>query len=652
VTTKINEKRMLFLANTLLRKQKTVNDKLMNLGKQIILCMLMIFPAALISQSNDSTSTVNTSPFEIDLSVFGHSLFGDGIGTLPGKTSIGIGYDGALKYRMGNVGLALSGGFWKANYDPVASGVTFTQRLDAISAHYIMFGPFLTVGEGKVQFEINPKVGVQRFYFPHFTGRSSTGQVVQRVRTDFDAGITAGLGVKGRWKLDNDISLHLRVDYLSTLSDEAFKYRYTTPSGTTTNTNPLQSLSFGAGASLALKSKSTNDSSKSFAPTALDIAAGAGLNFLIGKGIDNLPGEKSAGYDADLTLNYRIGRSGIALSGGFWDNKYDAKSPTTVGMVTQRLDNISAHYISAGPIIPVTSKTSKIRLEAVPHVGIQRIYFPHSSLVSGGSVVRRVTTNLEAGWSAGLGLNLMIPIDPKLDLKIGADYTSMLTDRGFGFTVRQSNPVVNRTPLERINVGVGVAYNILQKVTAADDEMTPEKIAEMIDAKEDDMEKTDTENKDGIDMQVGGDKDPMDKPKEEVDTTIETVPQTNQPTVTEETEVPAATDPAVTNPPSTTPAIPSPVITEPSTSDVSSSSNTVYRVQFVALSKDVKVFNQLKQYGTVILEYYAAKGLYRYMVGDANTREEGLELLNRIHRNGWPKAFLVKYENGIRTRVR
>jgi len=79
---------------------------------------------------------------------------------------------------------------------------------------------------------------------------------------------------------------------------------------------------------------------------------------------------------------------------------------------------------------------------------------------------------------------------------------------------------------------------------------------------------------------------------------------------------------------------------------------TVYRVQFVALSKDVKVFNELKQYGTVILEYYSAKGLYRYMVGDALSEEEGLLLLDQIHRNGWPKAFLVKYKDGVRTRVR
>lgn len=641
---------MLFLANTLWTKQKTVNNYnlLSAPAKQLVLALLLLAPVAMIGQANDSTAMTSTSPLSFDISFFGHSLFGDGINTLPGKTSLGIGFEGALKYERGNSGIALSGGYWKAGYDATATATNFTQRLDGISAHYLMIGPYMNVGTGKVKFEINPKIGVQRFYFPHFVGRSTMGQITHRVRTDFDAGITAGLGLKARWTVAKDVSLLLRADYMSTLSKEAFKYRYTSPSGTTTNTKGLQSLSFGAGASLALKSKETNDAAKSFAPTALDIAAGAGLNFLIGKGIDNLPGEKSVGYDIDLTLNYRIGRSGFALSGEFWDNKYEAKTATTVGNVDQRLDNISAHHISLGPIIPISSKSAtKTSFEVVPHVGIQRIYFPHSTLESGGNVVRRVRTNLEAGWSAGLSANLMIPIDPKLDLKIGADYTTMLTDRGFGFTVQQNNGYSNRERLQRINVGVGIVYNIMEKVVAVDSEMTPEMIAEMIDKKEDD---TDTENKDGIDMQVGGEKDPMDKPKEGVDTTIETIPPTDPPTQTTQEPVVTTPAPTTTKPTIPSPTVPSPVYTDPGTS--TSSSNTVYRVQFVALSKDVKVFNELKQYGTVILEYYSAKGLYRYMVGDAATEQEGLELLNRIHSNGWPKAFLVKYANGRRSRVR
>jgi len=124
------------------------------------------------------------------------------------------------------------------------------------------------------------------------------------------------------------------------------------------------------------------------------------------------------------------------------------------------------------------------------------------------------------------------------------------------------------------------------------------------------------------------------------------------PVVTEQTKPATTPAPTTTAPVYSEPSTPSPIYAPtPSTNNGVNDNNTIYRVQFVALSKDAKVFNQLKQYGTVILEYYSAKGLYRYMVGDAATKAEGMTLLRKIHNNGWPKAFLVKYENGTRTRI-
>jgi len=267
----------------------------------------------------------------------------------------------------------------------------------------------------------------------------------------------------------------------------------------------------------------------------------------------------------------------------------------------------------------------------------------------------------------------LIPMNPKLDLKVGADYTSLLTDRSFGFTVAGNNPVVNRKPLSRMNFGVGVAYNLLRKEMADDSEMTPEEISKMIDEKEDDMAEEAISNEE---IEIGG-----DKPAEETETIIEsTEPDvTPDPVVTPEpviTPPVETTTPVVTPPVTTTPDIntenveptppvtttPSTIITTPSTrpetqspvyteSEYASDGNTVYRIQFVALSKDVKVFNDLKQYGTVILEYFASKGLYRYMVGDAATEAEGRALLENVRDNGWPKAFLVRYQDGVRTRL-
>gem|GEM_PF-2370011 len=624
--------------------------------RTVAIWLAICLPLGILAQS-DSTTTVPYNPLEVEVSLYGHSLFGDAIDQLPEKMKLGYGIDLTAKYRIGEFGLALSGGYWRVGYEPMKAGVDYTIRQnieDHIGAHYIMFGPYYSADAGKFSVEINPKVGVQRFYFPHFVGRSTVngnmGQVVERTRTDFDAGISLGLGLKARVLITDDVAVHARLDYMSTVGSESFKYIYTSPGNRYTNSNPLQSISFGVGASMAIPG--INQKQKSFAPSALEVGLGAGLNFLTGKGINNLPGNKSVGYITNLNLDYRIGKSGIALMGGNWENEYERPGIAT------RLDVLGGHHISAGPIIPLAS-LDKVNIEVVPHAGIDRIYFPHTP-----SNPNRVTTNLRAGWTAGLMARAAFPVSPVLDFRVSADFTSMLTDRGFGFTARGANAVTNRSPLQRVNIGANLAYKLLKKVEEV--EMTPDEIQELIDAKEDDMDSD--MDKDGVedtDMQVGGDGDKENMDEEGTPTeTMPSDPKTGEPATT----MPSTTDPNTTNPSSgnttTVPSTTAPTTTYPSTTYPSTTSPTytsptttyvpptVYRVQFVALSKDVKVFNELKQYGTVILEYYSAKGLYRYMVGDALSEEEGLLLLDQIHRNGWPKAFLVKYKDGVRTRVR
>ena len=140
---------------------------------------------------------------------------------------------------------------------------------------------------------------------------------------------------------------------------------------------------------------------------------------------------------------------------------------------------------------------NKVNIEAIPHAGLDRIYFPHTT-----TGPEQTTTNLEAGWTAGLTARAGFPISPVLDFVLSADYTSMVTDRGFGFTVRGPNGLVNRSPLQRMDISANIAYKLFKKVEEV--EMTPEDIQEMIEEKEDDMDMdkgNDDESKD-IDLSL------------------------------------------------------------------------------------------------------------------------------------------------------
>ncbi|MBT8221512.1 MAG: SPOR domain-containing protein [Bacteroidia bacterium] len=642
---------------------------------------LFLIPITCFSQDN---------PFEADFSVGIHTLFGDGIDRLPEEFEVGLVYEGALQYRAGTFGLVLKGGFWhnkfdlqgRSIYDPITNTtggtITYNQRLEDFSAHYLLFGILYHVDSGPFSLQIAPVAGVQRFYFPHFSAVAQVSGMfppkeILRFRSLFGPGLSAGLGLKVGYRINPRTAINLKLDYLQTFTNDGFRYwlreiapvdtnnnnaidvneTYNAPIGNFYNWDPLRSLKASLGASFALgksMSATEDEEAPSLAPTALDVDVSAGYNALFGKGIDNLPGNIDGGYNTDLTINYRLGRWGAAFRFGFWDNKYDVTSEGFLGVggvvidTYQRLDNLSSHYFTLGPIIPIYNESdSKIKFEVIPQVGIQRIYFPHSWIrattpTSTSRFLNRVYSQLETGLSAGLGANILYEVGNNLSLKLSIDYISTITEKALGYKVQSLNfgttggntlvgPVTlptasgrgfaNRDRLERIGIGLGLSYNLFKKPVK--EAMEPKDIQEMIEEKEEPAT-------DSIDVIIT---DPVPEPVEEVPA---------------EEVVPPPAEPVPPPPPVVEPPVKEPEPIKPP--------EVVYRVQFVALSKDIKTFNELKQYGTVILEFFSEQGLYRYMVGDGKTLQEGLDLLDTIHNNGWPKAFLVKYENGVRTRVR
>ncbi len=76
-----------------------------------------------------------------------------------------------------------------------------------------------------------------------------------------------------------------------------------------------------------------------------------------------------------------------------------------------------------------------------------------------------------------------------------------------------------------------------------------------------------------------------------------------------------------------------------------------YKVQLVALNRynpQSSAFDSVKPYGTIETEYVTAKRVYRILLGSFFSEAEAREALSKVHRSGYPRAYLVKYEDGQR----
>ncbi len=79
---------------------------------------------------------------------------------------------------------------------------------------------------------------------------------------------------------------------------------------------------------------------------------------------------------------------------------------------------------------------------------------------------------------------------------------------------------------------------------------------------------------------------------------------------------------------------------------------TYYKVQLVALrryNQRTDTFNEVKAFGdNITSEYVIEKNINRILLGSYFSLEEARSALNQVQNNGWPKAFLVRYEDGQR----
>ena len=78
---------------------------------------------------------------------------------------------------------------------------------------------------------------------------------------------------------------------------------------------------------------------------------------------------------------------------------------------------------------------------------------------------------------------------------------------------------------------------------------------------------------------------------------------------------------------------------------------TYYKVQLAAVSKfkpNSSVFRKVKNEGRLDTELIIDRGLTRVLLADFFSLVEAKEALKAAKRSGFPKAYLVKYEDGIR----
>ena len=76
-----------------------------------------------------------------------------------------------------------------------------------------------------------------------------------------------------------------------------------------------------------------------------------------------------------------------------------------------------------------------------------------------------------------------------------------------------------------------------------------------------------------------------------------------------------------------------------------------YKVQFVALNRynpGSSAFDAVRPYGTIETEYVTTKRVHRILLGSFFSEADAREALRKVHRSGYPSAYLVKYVDGQR----
>ncbi len=89
--------------------------------------------------------------------------------------------------------------------------------------------------------------------------------------------------------------------------------------------------------------------------------------------------------------------------------------------------------------------------------------------------------------------------------------------------------------------------------------------------------------------------------------------------------------------------------TEIATTEQNNSSGTVFKVQFLSLSKQ-KTLNNKKYKALQPIESYYYKGMWRYTTGHYATREKAETLKAKIKKQGFKGAFVVEFKDGERVK--
>ena len=76
-----------------------------------------------------------------------------------------------------------------------------------------------------------------------------------------------------------------------------------------------------------------------------------------------------------------------------------------------------------------------------------------------------------------------------------------------------------------------------------------------------------------------------------------------------------------------------------------------YKIQLVALRSfdpNHESFQTVKSYGRLDGETITRRNLTRILLGDYFSKTEAINTLNTVQQSGFPNAYLVQYENGVR----
>lgn len=143
-------------------------------------------------------------------------------------------------------------------------------------------------------------------------------------------------------------------------------------------------------------------------------------------------------------------------------------------------------------------------------------------------------------------------------------------------------------------------------------------------------------------------------------------PPTTNPDYTDGTTTPPVTDPGTTINPNTDPNPPSVVTNTGETyttqgvgaydkaeyqTNATKYDGTYYKVQLIAVAKfneNDKIYEDLLTLGDLETEYLTDRGIYRVLISAFLTAEEAKQVRSTARSNGFPNAFIVKYEDGMR----